>query len=130
MIERTLDPVRVNAVLEASYGNAMDSAALVDDLRNVCLLSEAGGALFAWRGPGIYEGHSFLTVRGRVAIGAGRDLMRHFFEQWHPAMVWGLTPANDRHVRWFNRQIGFTSHGMMPTPEGEAELFVMEGKCL
>ncbi len=41
-------------------------------------------------------------------------------------MIWGLTPTEYKNVRWFNRQIGFSSLGVMETPEGLRELFILE----
>lgn len=99
----------------------LDGAALLADQRNVCLLSEGGGALFAWRGPRIYEGHSFFRVRGRQAIALGKTMLGMLDAD----LVWGCTPEGLKHVRWFNRQLGFCSLGMIDTPEGRCELFEM-----
>jgi len=108
---------------------ALDAATLLADRRNICLITDAGGAMFAWRGPGIYEGHSFFKCRGREAIGLGKALLAKLFNDHDARMVWGLTPEALRHVRWFNRKLGFASHGLAETPEGLCELFVMEALC-
>lgn len=102
----------------------LDPTELISDPRNRLYFDERGGAIFAWRGPGIYEGHSFFRVRGRDALDAGREALAQMTDA---RMIWGATPEGNRAARWFNRQLGFVSHGMIDTPEGRCELFVMEG---
>ena len=130
---RTTDAALVNALLNDPLirptiggDGVLDASLLLNDARNVCLMGDGGAAMFAWRGPGIFEGHSFFRVRGREAIMLGKSLLGSMFKDYGARMVWGLTPANLRHVRWFNRRLGFRSHGVMATPEGPCELFVME----
>jgi hypothetical protein len=133
---RTFDAALVNDFLNdpairptVGGEGVLDASVLLADRRNVCLLSEAGGALFAWRGPGVFEGHSFFRCRGREAISLGRALLANVFNEHGARMVWGLTPIDLKHVRWFNRKLGFVSHGITETPDGLCELFVMEGLC-
>jgi hypothetical protein len=103
----------------------LDAARLIADGRNRFYLDERGCAAFLWRGPGIYEGHSALLVRGREALKAGRETLALMSDA---RMIWGLTSTSPamKHVRWFNRQLGFRSHGMQDTPDGPCELFVLE----
>jgi hypothetical protein len=115
---------RVNDPAEASRIYGEDLTALVSDRRNVCLSNGSDLAIFAWRGPGIYEGHLEFKSRGREAIRVGKAMLA---EMRDARMIWGPTPVGLRHVRWFQRQLGFVSHGIMATPEGDCELFVMEG---
>lgn len=128
MIWRTFDPVPVNTLLNhpsvrpAIGGEGpLDATDLIADRRNICLLSEGGGALFRWTGPRIYEGHSFFTIRGRKAIELGKALVGFIDAD----LLWGLTPKHLRHVRWFNRKIGMKSLGLQDTPDGICELFEM-----
>lgn len=131
MIERCFDVRAVNEIWNdpavrpnlAPGRDRLDSTALITDRRNICLMDEGGGAIFAWRGPGVYEGHSFFRVRGREAIRLGKQILAAMSET--ADLIWGLTPEHLRHARWFNRQIGFRSLGMIETPEGSHELFVM-----
>ena len=106
------------------HGPGLDPTALLSDERNRLYFDERGGAIFAWRGPGIYEGHSFFRPPARRAIQAGReilDLMRD------ARMIWGLTPEGNNDARRLNRLLGFTSNGMLDTPDlGRCELFVLE----
>ena len=60
---------------------------------NVCLVHGDSGAIFAWRGPGIYEVHVFYAMRGREALSVSRimlDIMRKEL-----AVSLALTGAND-----------------------------------
>lgn len=104
----------------------LDVSALVLDGRNKLFFDERGGAIFAWRGPGIYEGHSFFLARGREALEAGHEALSLMADA---KMIWGLTPDGDDHRRTkaFNRRLGFKSLGMIDTPDiGRCELFVLE----
>jgi hypothetical protein len=112
----------ITKLLKDVHGGDLDPTALLSDTRNRLYFDERGGAIFAWRGPGIYEGHSFFRVRGGDAIKAGREVLTHISDA---LMVWGLTPESNRAARWFNRQVGFQSQGMLNTPEGCCELFVL-----
>jgi hypothetical protein len=112
----------ITQLLKDVHGESLDPTALLSDIRNRLYFDERGGAIFAWRGPGIYEGHSFFRVRGRDAIKAGREVLTHILDA---RLVWGLTPESNRPARWFNRQVGFQSQGMLETPEGPHELFVL-----
>lgn len=101
----------------------LDASKLINDARNRIFFDERGGSGFAWRGPGIYEGHSFFLVRGRGALTAGQECLALL----NYRMVWGLTPEGNRPARWFNRKLGFDSLGMMDTPDqGRCELFMLE----
>jgi hypothetical protein len=129
MIRRTIDADEIDELINHPLirptiggDGALCADKLVEDRRNIFLVDEGGGALFAWRGPGIYEGHSFFLVRGREAISLGRAMLAIMQDQ--ADMVWGLTPESLRHVRLFNRKIGFKSSGLLETPEGRCELFV------
>lgn len=125
MIRATLDDLEeITRLLEDVHGEKLDPKALLSDERNRFYFDERGGAVFAWRGPGIYEGHSFFRVKGKDAILAGWEVLH---EMADARMIWGLTPEENRAARWFNRKAGFKSQGMMDTPDlGRCELFVLE----
>jgi hypothetical protein len=94
----------------------------IADTRNVFLVEGDSGAAFFWRGPGVFEGHSFFKARGRDAIRIGARMLESMAGQ--ASLVWGATPEKLKHVRWFNRQIGFRSLGFIDTPDaGRCELF-------
>jgi hypothetical protein len=102
----------------------LDPSELIEEPLNRIYFDDRGGGVFIWRGPGIYEGHSFFRVRGRDAIRAGNEALSLIADA---RMVWGLTPESNRAARWFNRQLGFRSTGMFDTRTlGRCELFVLE----
>lgn len=128
MIRRTFDIVEVNELINdpearKAPSGPLDATTLLLDRRNICLMGEGGGAMFAWRGPRIFEGHTFFRARGAEAIELGTQIMGTI--RADADVVWGLTPEELRHVRWFNRKLGFVSEGIIETPEGRCELFVM-----
>lgn len=104
----------------------LDPTALIADRRNICLFSHGGGAIFAWRGPGIFEGHCFFRVRGREALDIGASIIEALFRDHGATMIWGPVPLSNRPARWYSRKLGFRSLGRTDTPEGPRELFVME----
>jgi hypothetical protein len=125
------DATQINAILNdplvrptIGVEGQPDATNLLKDARNRLYFDGRGGAIFAWRGPGIYEGHSFFRARGRDAIRAGRECLDLMADA---RMIWGNTPESNRAARWFNRQLGFRSLGMIDVPElGRCELFVLE----
>ncbi len=128
MIERTFCAETVNAILNAptvrpTIGGAgdLDISDLLADQRNICLINEHGGMMFAWRGPGVFEVHCFFLARGKQAIASAKDML----ELMAGALLWAPAPEARKDVRWFARKVGFLSHGLMDTPEGRCELFVM-----
>lgn len=128
MIHRTYDADIVNDFLNdpairptIGGDGVLDATVLLADRRNVCFVSDGGGALFRWTGPGVFEGHSFFRARGREALSLGRAII----SKMRCDLIWGQTPEQLKHVRWFNRQLGFRSLGLIDTPEGRCELFEM-----
>ena len=109
-----------------------DPTELISDDKNILLFDDGGGQLFHWRGPGIYEAHSFYIVRGREALDLGREAIRRMFEEYGAEKLWRAPPVENRPARWFNRQLGFKSLGIVQMPEyyspsGRCELFEMRG---
>ncbi len=128
MIERVFSAETVNAILNApevrpTLGGEgdLDAAVLLADQRNICLVSEDGGMMFAWRGPEVFEVHCFFLARGRQAIASAKEMLALM----SGALLWAPAPEARKDVRWFARKVGFLSHGLMDTPDGRCELFVM-----
>ncbi len=70
-----------------------------------------------------YEIHWLMRDKGRKAINAGIDFLRHLYEEHDARVVVGQTPAHKRAARWFSRQVGGRSNGIITTELGEVELF-------
>lgn len=84
-------------------------------------------ALFEWSAPNVWEGHTMFlpSCRGKRAVETGKAMMAWMFD--HGAdMIFGQTPLHLRHVRWFNRAIGFEHHRMADHPViGHVETVVL-----
>lgn len=119
------DKERARELLATAAPDGDFTAFLAEPL-HVALIEGESGALFAWRGPGIFEVHVFFTVRGRAAI----DLMARMIEAMrfcHDArLFWALIPLPDRKTRMFARLCGWKSLGTKEDAFGPKELFVSE----
>lgn len=73
----------------------------------------------------VFEIHWLFRDKGRLAIKAGIDFLRHLFHDEGARVVVGQTPAHKRAARWFSRQVGGRSNGLITTELGEVELFSM-----
>lgn len=108
-----------------------DPSELIGDEKNVLLFDEGGGQFFHWKGPGIFEAHSFYLVRGREALDRGSEAVRLMFADYGAEKIWRATPIENRAARWFNRQLGFHSLGEVHMPfygeNGACELFELRG---
>lgn len=112
---------------EASRLVGADLAEFMAEPLHLAIEHEGNVALFAWRGPGIYEVHVHFQARGRVAIEAMHAILGHVRTDHGGKMFWALIPVESRHVRMFARLMGWSSHGVMETRGGPNELFVSEG---
>jgi hypothetical protein len=127
MIRRTRDPELINRLLARDFDGLDFSEVLAEPL-NVCLVEDGSGAIFCWRGPGIYEAHVFFAVRGRGAIDLGHRLMNVMGVHYGARLFWALVPVESRKVRMFTRLMGWKSLGVRETRHGFNELFV-SGEC-
>ncbi|MES2295275.1 MAG: hypothetical protein V4527_18405 [Pseudomonadota bacterium] len=119
------DKGRAAELLNATMPGTDFSTFLAEPL-HVALIEGKSAAVFAWRGPGIYEVHVHFEVRGRAAI----DLLHRMIEAMrfaHDALLfWALIPQEDRKTRMFARLCGWKSLGMKRDSFGPKELFVSE----
>lgn len=126
MIRATLaDLATVNALIDRDFPGC-DLTELLSEPLHVCLIEGESGAMFANRGPGIYEMHVFYAVRGRAAVSLARkmiDMMRH---EHGAQFLWTLIPLESRKVRMFARLVGWQSLGERKTRHGPCEMFVSE----
>ena len=93
------------------------------DRMNVCLLCGEGGALFVWRGPGIFEVHVFFEQRGRKVLRLSRLMLRRMRRKHGAKLFWAAVPVESRHVIMFTRLMGWKSQGVAELSHGYCELF-------
>ena len=127
MIRRaTLDDVAdINRWVERDCGEAVDFTEFLSNPLNVCLLSGEGGAMFVWRGPGIYEAHCFFEQRGREVLDLSRRFLAIMREEG-AELFWAAVPVDSRHVIMFLRLLGWKSKGHADLPHARCELFITE----
>lgn len=119
------DKARAGELLARGFPGT-DFAAFLAEPLHVALIEGESVAVFAWRGPGIYEVHVNFTVRGRQAV----DLMARMIAAMrfsHDArLFWAMIPQEDRKTRIFARLCGWKSLGPRQDSFGPKELFVSE----
>ena len=128
---RLEDLEAVNRWNERDLGEEVDFTEFLANEMNICLIEGEGGALFAWRGPGIFEAHAFFEQRGREVLNLSNlmlGVMRHIYGA---RLFWSLVPTEARHARMYCRLLGWHSKGIVHPPQGECEIFVSENlSCL
>jgi hypothetical protein len=115
----------INRLARRDFPGA-DVSELLEEPLNICLVDGENGAMFAWRGPGLYEIHLFFAERGRAALNLCRSMLDEMKRCHGAKSFWALIPAESRNVRMFARLMGFVSHGMVETKNGQNELFTGE----
>jgi hypothetical protein len=99
----------------------------LSDRMNVCLLHGDGGALFVWRGPGIYETHCFFEQRGAEVREISKEMLRIMKEDYGARLIWAAIPDDSRKVKIYVRWLGFRSVEKRDvTHIGPAELFILD----
>lgn len=113
----------INGWLERDFpGSGADLTEVLSNPMNICLLAGSGGAIFMWRGPGIYEVHVFFEQRGREVIRLSHEMLGMM--RLHGArMFWAAVPVESRRVLMFTRLMGWKSCGVRPFPHGVCEIF-------
>ena len=107
-------------------GKYSDFEDFLSDTRNVCLSEGEGGALFVWRGPGIYEVHVFFEQRGKSVLDLSKRMLAWMRENTGARLFWAAVPVNSRRVLMFTRLMGWASKGLDDFPQGRCELFIGE----
>lgn len=106
--------------------DGFDPVAWLENEGNVALTDELGNvALFEHTGAGTFEGHTLFASRGRAAIDAGRAMIRALIDMHGARAIWGRTPIERPAARWFSRQLGFRSLGIVETVRGPCEIFYL-----
>ena len=104
-------------------GNFADFLA---DRNNVFLAAGEGGAMFVWRGPGIFEVHVMFEQRGKEVLRLSREMLKVMREQHGARLFWAAVPVESRHVIMFTRLMGWKSQGVALLSHGYCELFTGE----
>src|SRR5690348_17933654 len=105
------DVSAINDWVKRDCGEDVDFTAHVAFPLNVFLISGNGGAMFLWRGPGIYEVHVYFEQRGREVIRISRRMLE-LMRQRGATMFWAAVPVESRHVIMFTRLMGWKSQGV------------------
>jgi hypothetical protein len=119
-LQARLDEPDMDGLLGPQFdaGEWVEKALVLTDGHNVFLATEWADKTF--------EIHWLLRDRGRAALKAGIDFLRYLYEEEHARVVVGHTPAHKRAARWFSRQVGGQSQGIITSPEyGDFEIFSM-----
>lgn len=83
-------------------------------------------ALFEKTCKSIYMGHYFFQSRGKKALFNAFKILHSFFVEHDVDVITGLTPVENKPARWMSRKLGFQSLGVIPTPNGDCELFFLK----
>jgi hypothetical protein len=108
-----------------SGGRIPHMDAWLSDRMNVALIEGEGGALFVWRGPGIYEVHVFFEQRGKEVLKLSREMLSIMRENG-AKLFWAAVPVESRKVIMFTRLMGWKSQGVALLSHGYCELFTGE----
>lgn len=117
---------RINEWVWRDSGKRGDMGPFLADRNNVFLIEGEGGAIFVWRGPGIFEVHVFFEQRGREVLALSRRMLDHMRKEHGARLFWAAVPVESRHVIMFTRLMGWKSQGFKDLPHGRCELFIGE----
>jgi len=92
---------------------------------NIVLVNE-NGDLALFEKQGTWQGHYYFKSRGKKAIEAGKNFLDEIFNLCYDIKILtGLTPLTNLKARWFNRQIGLKSQGVIIINKEPFELFTI-----
>lgn len=115
---------------DSGSSNEAGMQAILHDPMNVILTEGDGGAIFVWRGPGIYEVHVMFEQRGRDVLALSHRMLAHMRENYGADTFWAAVPwdqsKQSRKVRLFTRLMGWKSRGRANLANGLHELFIGE----
>jgi hypothetical protein len=115
----------VNALLGRDFPG-IDFTEVLSEPLHVCLLDGDSGAIFMFRGPGIYEVHVFFAVTGRAAISLCHRMFDTMRAEYGAKLFWTAIPVESRKVTLFARWMGWKSEGVRETRTSPCEIFVSE----
>jgi len=117
---------KVNDWVWRDSGHRPDFEPFLADTMNVCLACGEGGAIFVWRGPGIFEVHVFFEQRGREVIRLSHAMLDIMRKEHGAELFWAAVPVKSRRVIMFTRLMGWKSKGHVDLSHGRCELFIGE----
>lgn len=124
MRRATLEDVdSINEWVWRDSGKRGDFYEFILNKQNVALIEGEGGALFVWRGPGIFEVHVFFEQRGREVIRLSHRMLDFMRRNHGGKLFWAAVPVESRHVIMFTRLMGWKSQGVQQLQHGWCELF-------
>jgi hypothetical protein len=129
LINRIANHPKVLPLFDLAKTGALDFAECVERPDDYVILSDGAlcCAIFEWSAPRVWQGHTLFhpNAATRYAVTTGRAICVRMLSDGAD-MLWGMTPSILRHVRWFNRQLGFSSAGIgFHHVSGEVEYFTM-----
>jgi hypothetical protein len=119
------DAEQINEWFWRDSGKRGDFTAFLSDPMSVFLACGEGGAMFVWRGPGIYEVHVMFEQRGKEVLRISREMLKIMRENG-AKLFWAAVPVESRHVIMFTRLMGWKSQGVALLSHGYCELFLGE----
>lgn len=128
MIRATVeDAERINEWIWRDSGKRLPTLeSFLADRNSAVLIEGEGGAIFVWRGPGIYETHVFLEQRGRAAMNVVHRMLEWMRVEMGAKLFWAAVPVESRNVIMFTRLMGWKSQGVADLSHGCCELFIGE----
>ena len=120
------DADKINEWFWRDSGQRGDFGPFLADRMNVFLREGDGGAMFVWRGPGIYEVHVMFEQRGREVIRLSHRMLAWMRSNPGAKLFWAAVPIESRHVIMFTRLMGWKSQGLADLSHGTCELFIGE----
>lgn len=130
---RRLGPENADLVNKwaGQYAPGSDFSPFLDCELNVCLVEGNGGALFVWRGPGVFEVHVFFEQRGKAVLELSHRMLDVMRAEYEAQYFWAAVPVFDRRATMFTRLMGWKAKGLADFPQGRCQLFVSENlPCL
>jgi hypothetical protein len=130
MIHRLASPVQLAARvaepdMEGLVSGDFDASQWLVDPGNIGLTDGHNIMLFEAMPEAVWRGHWLLRDRGRKAFLTAANFLRYMYALHGARVIVGLVPAHCRASRWFTRQMGFVSGGVVDTEQGHQEFFSM-----
>ena len=122
------DVEKINGWLARDFPETpIDFSEVLSFERNVCLCEGEGGAVFVWRGPGIYEVHCFFEQRGAAVREISAAILAIIKRDHGAKMVRAAIPDASPKVKIYVRWLGFESVDHAVFPHGPCEIFTWKG---